>query len=64
MFDRKSQFDRSFFDRTFGTGTVLLAKIAGRFDVATRTVAITKSFRTDPFTIAERTEPFTVVAYK
>ena len=64
MFDRKSQFDRSFFDRTFSTGPGLPARIAGRFTIATRTEAFTKVFRADPFTITERTDPFTVVSYK
>ena len=63
MFDRRSQFDRSFFDRVMG-GTSLPARIAGRFTIATRTEAFTKVFRADPFTIAERTDPFTVVSYK
>jgi len=52
MFDRKSQFDRSFFDRVMG-GTSLPARIAGKFTVVTRTEA---------FTVATRTEAFTVVA--
>ena len=38
-FDRKSQFDRSFFDRMLGVGgTPLPARIAGKFSVLTRTV--------------------------
>ena len=65
MFDRKSQFDRSFFDRILAAGGIALpARIAGRFAIATRTSAITKVFRADPFTITERTDPFTVVSYK
>jgi hypothetical protein len=62
-FDRRSQFDRSFFDRFFG-GTALPARIAGRFTIVTRTVAFTKTLRTNEFSIVERTNPFTVVAYK
>ena len=64
MFDRRSQFDRAFFDRIFSTGPGLPARIAGRFTVVTRTSAITKVLRADPFTITERTYPFTVVSYK
>ena len=63
MFDRRSQFDRSFFDRVL-SGISLPARIAGRFTIATRTEAFTKVFRADPFTITERTDPFTVVSYK
>jgi hypothetical protein len=55
MFDRKSQFDRSFFDRTFSLGTPLPARIASRFTVATRTALMT---------LATRAGPFSVVAYK
>ena len=55
-FDRKSQFDRSFFDRMLGVGgTPLPARIAGKFSVLTRTV---------PFSTVVRTESFTVVASK
>jgi len=50
MFDRKSQFDRSFFDRIL-SGVSLPARIAGRFTIATRTEAFTKVFRADPFTV-------------
>jgi len=55
MFDRRSQFDRSFFDRAFSSGPPLPARIAGEFTVVTRTSA---------FIPAVRTEPFMVVAFK
>lgn len=64
MFDRRSQFDRSFFDRTFSFGPGLPARIAGKFDIATRTAMFTQIFRADPFTVTERTSPFKVVSYK
>ena len=55
-FDRKSQFDRSFFDRMLAVGgTSLPARIAGKFSVLTRTVA---------FSTVMRTESFRVVASK
>ena len=63
-FDRKSQFDRSFFDRILGGGIALPARIAGRFAVVSRTNAFTKTLRNNPFTITERTRAFMVVAYK
>jgi len=63
MFDRKSQFDRSFFDRVLPSVT-LPARIAGKFSIVERTSATTKVFRTDEFTIAERPDHFTVVSYK
>jgi hypothetical protein len=64
MFDRKSQFDRSFFDRTYSTGPPLPARIAGRYTVATRTAGFTKTLRTNEFTVVERPGNFTVVSYK
>ena len=64
MFDRRSQFDRSFFDRTLAMGPPLPARMAGAFVVDTRTAMFTKTFRTEAFTIAERTSMFQVVATK
>ena len=61
MFDRKSQFDRSFFDRIL-SGIQLPARIAGKFAIAKRTSTFIIATRTDPFSIAVRTKPFTVVA--
>jgi len=64
MFDRRSQFDRSFFDRTFSQGPPLPARIAGVFDIITRTGSFSMGFRAGEFEITERTEPFKVVASK
>ena len=61
MFDRRSQFDRSFFDRVMG-GVSLPARIAGKFTIAKRTSAFIIATRTDPFSISVRTNPFIVVA--
>ncbi len=51
MFDRRSQFDRSFFDRTFSIGPGLPARIAGKFTIVTRTSAFTPVVRTSAFTV-------------
>jgi hypothetical protein len=61
MFDRKAQFDRSFFDRIL-SGIKLPARIAGKFTIAKRTSAFIIATRTDPFSISVRTNPFIVVA--
>lgn len=63
MFDRKSQFDRSFFDRVL-SGISLPARIAGKFSVVRRTTDMTVVERTSEMTVTIRTNPFTVVAFK